>query len=494
MKKNQKSKIKNQNNNTKFKIILLFFIFIFCLYFSFLAIRRVETLNSHYYDLGIMNQVVYNTSRGRFLEMTNPTYLKNMSRLAIHFDPILAFFAPFYFIYPSYKWLLVFQVIIVGLGAYFLFLLGRKVLKNELLSLFISMIYLSFFAVERMILFDFHSVVLSTTFFIAAFYFLEEKKWSWYYFFIILSLLTKEHVGLVVMFLGLYAFIFKKEKKHGLITFFLGLVFFVLTTYFIIPYFRGGQHFASNYFLNIRSRLPTIINNGFEYFLRFFKPLFFVVFTPEIFLIAAPEWAINIVSLNNNMRAIYFHYHALIVAFLFIALIYGIKRFLILVKNKKIRLIFFLLFLYFNLQAIYLYSPLPFFVKEKVNYQDIHPLTLQSIRYWQEKLKDENITVSTTPKLAPFFTSRKQYFNFLFDPAFGEIGEVENDIIGRSDKYKKADYVIIYKKEIGDVGLGSLQGKFYQKLQNDKDFQMIYSDSLNDRYGGSIEVYKKIKN
>ncbi|GIW64611.1 MAG: hypothetical protein KatS3mg092_0544 [Patescibacteria group bacterium] len=473
-------------------LFLLNIIFIF--YFSYLAIRRVETLNSHYYDLGIMNQVVYNTSRGRILEMTNPTFLKNMSRLAIHFDPILIFFAPFYFIYPSYIWLIIFQVIIISLGSVFLFLLAKKIIKNDFYSFLISVTYLSYFAIERMILFDFHAVVLATTFFIAAFYFLEIKNWRWFYVFVVLSLLTKEHIGLIVLFLGIYIFIVKKEKKHGLITIFLGLIFFLTTTYFIIPYFRGDKHFASNYFSNIKSRLPTIISNGYEYFLRLVNPLFFSLLAPEIFLIAAPEWGINILSLNNNMRAIYFHYHAIIVVFLFIAVIYGFQRFLKIVKSKKIRLIILTIFILLNIYSIYLYNPLTFFGKQKVEFQEIHPLTKQSIKLWQEKLKDENIIVATTPKLAPFFTNRKQYFNFLFDPAFGEIGEIEDDIINRSDKYKKADYVIIYKKEIGDLSKGSLSVKFYQKLLEDKNFQMIYSDNLNDRYGGSVEVYKKIKN
>lgn len=493
MKKSQILKFKTQSNNI-FKIILLIFISIFVFYFTYLSIKRVKTLNSHYYDLGIMNQTVYNTSRGRILEMTNPTFFKNMSRLAIHFDPILTFFAPFYLIYPSYFWLLFFQVLIVGIGAYFLFLLADKILKNHLLSFFISILYLSFFGVERMILFDFHAVVLATTFFIASFYFLEIKKWQWFYFFIFLSLLTKEHIGLIVLFFGIYIFFFKKEKKHGIITMILGGLFFILTTYFVIPYFRGDVHFATNYFYNIKGRFFIIINNGIDYFLRYTIPLFFVFLVPEIFLIASPEWLINILSLNNNMRAIYFHYQAIIISFLFIALIFGIKRFLDLMKNKKIRFLIFVIFISINLYWIYLYNPLTFFVKEKINYQDIHWLTKKSIDYWQEKLKDENISIATTPKLAPFFTNRKYYYNFLFDPAFGEAGETEDDIIKKSDTYKKSNYVIIYKKEIGDIDAGNLPAKFYQKLREDKDFKMIFSDSLNDRYGGSIEVYEKVQN
>jgi len=131
--KTQNSNVKCQNQNLKLKIfnlfffnkyfIFLFLVFaIFVFYFSYFSIKRVDTLNSYYYDLGIMDQVVYNTSQGRFLEMTNPTFLKNMSRLAIHFDPILAVFAPFYWLWPDFKILLIGQALIVGLGGLVIFL------------------------------------------------------------------------------------------------------------------------------------------------------------------------------------------------------------------------------------------------------------------------------------------------------------------------------------------------------------------------------------
>lgn len=443
-----------------------------------------------------MNQVVYNTSRGRFLEMTNPTFLENMSRLAIHFDPILALFAPLYLIYPSYRWLVLSQVVIVAFGAYFLFLIGKRILKSEKISLLISFSYLSFFGVQRMILFDFHAVVLATTFFIASFYFLEVKRWFWFYLFVFLALLTKEHVGLVVFFLGGYLLIGKKEIGHGLTTMVLGAVFFFFTVYVIIPYFRGDIHFAKIYFYGIESRIFSIINEGMRYFARLTTPLFFVFLAPEVFIIAAPEWGINILSTNSNMRAIYFHYQAIIVSFLFISLIYGIKRFLVLVKSQAKRVIVFFVFLCLNLYWIYLYNPLTFFSREKVNYFKINSRTKKSIDYWKEKLKDENIVVSTTPALSPFFTNRKVYFNFLFDPAFEQTGEVEDDLIKRSDNnYRLADYVIIYRREIDFFGPTGLPAKFYQKLKNDPDFQMIYDNQLNDQnFYGKIEVFKKINN
>lgn len=122
-------------------------------------------------------------------------------------------------------------------------------------------------------------------------------------------------------------------------------------------------------------------------------------------------------------------------------------------------------------------------LKTQFFYKEIDSIKTNSIKIWQNNLNDENIKVSTTPKLAPFFTNRKYYYNFLYDTAFSEMGLTEKDILRKEiNKYILADYVIINKSEI----IGALPVKFYLKLREDHDFKMIFSDDQE------IEVYKKI--
>lgn len=475
--------------NFIYKIILGFSILSFIIIFSYLSIRRYKTLNSYYYDLGIMNQVVYNTSQGRFLEMTNQDLKRNVSRLAIHFDPILALFAPFYKIYPGPEVLLTGQTIVLGLGAWAIYLISKKILKKTGIGLIFSLSYLLYFAVQRAALFDFHAVTLATTFFLFAFYFQEVKKWVWFFLFIILALLTKEHVGLVVLLFGAYLFFIKKEKKVGLTTSLLGFIFFVTSVYFIIPYFRGGEHFAMKYFVDIRSRYKDIIVDGYSYIKLLLPSVFYSLFSPLTLAISLPEWAINILSINTNQRSILFHYSSVIVAFIFYSLILGYKNFNRLVKNNFIKKIIFTLFIILSLRSMFLYNPIPYFVEHPVNYQDINKITENSIKIWQEKLKDNNIKVSTTPKLAPFFTSRKYYYNFLYDSAYASMGQTKEDIIKNEiDKYNLAEYIIINRLEIGDTNKKTLPVIFYKNLKENRDFETIYFDNRD------IEVFKKITN
>ena len=473
--------------NGKYKIVLWAFISIFIIIFSYLSVERYRSLNSYYYDLGIMNQTVYNTSQGRLLEMTNQDLRQNLSRFAIHFDPILAVFAPFYIFYPGPEVLLIGQALILGLGAWAVFLLSEKVLKKPFVGLTFALSYIFYFAVERAVLFDFHAVTLATTFLLFAFYFNLAKKHGLYFLFLVLSLLTKEHIGLVVFMLGLYLFFVKKERKIGLWTAALGLVFFSVSVYIIIPWARGGEHFALKYFGDVRSRLGDIVKNGLNYSRLLIRPVIYSLLSPLTLLIALPEWAINALSRNNNQTSFYFHYQSVIVAVLYYSLVLGYRNFNSIVKNKWIRLAVFVVFLFLTYRSAYLYNPIPSSVRYPAKYREVDQAKMESILLWQKNLKGDGIVVATTPKLAPFFTNRRTYINFLYDTAFAEMGLTQQDILAREiDKYTLADYVIINKAEIGGLDRDTLPVKFYRHLRNNHDFEMIFSD---DR---EIEVYKKI--
>lgn len=487
----------------KFEIILGLAISVFVLVFSYLSIKRHLTLHSYYYDLGIMNQVVDNTSRGRFLEMTNQQLGRNANRLAIHFDPILAAFAPFYWIYRDPSVLLVGQVLIVGMGAWAVYLIANRILKKKLISLVFALLYLLFFQNQRAVLFDFHAVTLATSFMLFAFYFNLVKKQIPYFVFLVLALLTKEHVGMIVIMFGFYLFFVKGEKKTAIATAILGAVFFVMSVYVLIPYFRQQDHFALKYFETLGGSPSKVLVNvlirpryvfgmilgddSINYSLRLIAPVFYAVFSPLSLLIALPEWAINTISINPNMRAYHFHYSSLIVPVLFYSLIIGYRNFDIRFKNKKIKGTVFVIFIIMNILSFVNYNPVPSpLVKRPASYKEIDPVKKRTLNFLMSRLKDDNIKLSTTPRLAPFFTNRRYYHNFLYDTAFSAMGQTEEDVIkAKLGTYVDYDYVIIDFEEIGDLDSGSLPVKFYQHLKDNDDYEMILTDD-ND-----IQVFKK---
>lgn len=501
--------------NRQYEILLWLVILVYIILFSYLSIHRLYAFNSHYFDLGIMDQVVYNTSQGRFLEMTNQDFGKNISRLAIHFDPILALLSPFYKIYNGPETLLVLQSICLGLGAWAVFLMGRGVLKNKKASLILAISYLFYFPVERANLFDFHPVVLATPLLLFMIYFSLKRKFILMYLMILLSLLTKEHTGLVVLFFGLYLLWKKssfakashfaeaprdesedKEKKHGLVLIIIGAVFFITTVSLIIPYFRQESHFALKYFSNFgdspKSILIGLVKNPWSVLLTLLKVDrlnyirklllqhgIFVIFSPIQLLVALPEIMINALSSTKNMRNIYFHYNSLTVPFVLFSAVYGLK---IMTEkiSKKYQIVFWIIFWCSALLSIYFYNPLPLkFLKQPYWWGKINTEKLNVVRDWQNKLGD-SIKVASTPKLAPFFTGRKFYLNFLFDPAYAGMKVSDNDIISKIDQYNLADYVVINTLEV-KTGLAK---RFYENLVDNSNYVLVFNEE-------EIEIYKR---
>jgi len=490
-------------NNNKYKIILGLIVGFYIVLFSHLSIRKYLTLQSHYFDLGIMNQVVYNTAHGRFLEMTNQDFLKNVSRFAIHFDPILALFAPLYLIYSGPETLLFAQAIILGLGAAAVYLIAGYFLKNKPVSLFFSVAYLLYFCVERANVFDFHGVTLGTTFILYMIYFSLVKKYRTAVVFMFLALLTKEHAGLITLFFGLYLFFVRKERKFSLLVCALSLIFFTATVNFVIPYFRQSSHFALKYFgdfgdspgnifLGITRNPLLVINivskpDVLTYLGRLVLANgIFMIFAPLEFLVSLPELAINVLSNNPNMKGLYFHYNALIVPFIFLSAIAGYRKITESRRLKKYRIIFFGAFIATTLLSAYLFNPLPLkFLKEPYFWAKIDANKLATIRQWQDILRDDSIKVSSTPELAPFFTGRSYYYNFLYDPSFSAYGISRDDIIKGLRNYEMADYVVIFKTGIDKSGKKSLPRRFYDDLTGNKRFQKIFGEE------NGIEVFKK---
>lgn len=482
------------------KIILGFFISAYIAYFSYFSVLRYKTLYASYYDLGIMHQTVYNTymaiknrDPGRVLELTNPQGPDQIKRMAIHNDIFLAFFAPFYFIYPGPETLLVIQAFALGLGGLLVFLLTQVVLRKlsierrDIMSFVMAFSYLVYSPLAHVNIFDFHPVAFSIPLILGMFYFWLSKKYTASFIFFILSLITKEQVALTTLFFGFYAFIRLPERKgkhFAEAVIIVSIFWFVAAVYYIIPRFKGGMHFAITYYGEFGDT-PSQIFFGllknplgifrylfradtFSYFGELLGPVMFLpVISLVQLLITLPEFAINLLSNNVSMRSTFFHYTALIIPFVFISTIYGIKK----IEEIKLKKFIFVkktlpvLLMGFSLFFSYLNGPLP-----GSRRPELHPFLfpqqeMREVVLWAGVLKDENLKISSTGQLAPYFTSRRYFYNF-------------------STYYYLADYLVIRPHEIYNYPEKDQLVPVYEKLKNDKRFMKIYE-------GSNFEVYRK---
>lgn len=361
----------------RYETILVASIFIFVTYFIVAGFLRHQNFYTGRFDLGNMDQTVWNSAHGRIFEFTNPDGTEIISRLAYHSDFILILLAPFYFIWEDPRMLILIQAVVVGLGAIFIYLISLFLLKKRSVSLILAVSFLINPIVLFPLLYDFHAVVLATTFLLGAFYFILKRKYLLFFIFAVLAGATKEQVWITCALLAVYLGV--TNKKRFLAGISLSALFFT-TFYFIfwkaIPAARGGQdHFALQLVSEIGSTpaqiLKTLIffpdkwihivfeSSSITYLRALFVQTGYISILGFPFLIfAAPDLLINLLSTSPSFKQIYFQYNAVIIPFIFIATIYGIKftlyRFAF-TKYTYINLFLIICALY----GAYYYGPLP---------------------------------------------------------------------------------------------------------------------------------------
>lgn len=463
----------------KYEILLGIFIAIYIAWFSFFTLHRFNSLHANYYDLGIMDQTVYNTSQGRLLELTDPEGSATIKRMAIHNDILLAALAPLYLFHAGPETLLVTQTVMLAMGAIFVYLIALELTKRKFVALSYAFMYLMYPALQWSNTYDFHMVTFVTTLMLALYYALTKEKYGHAALCFFLILFAKEQTAMATALLGLLLFfrghvLFPKTKdvrnlkNIGLAFFFTSIMWFAASIWLIIPYFRQAQHFALARFDHIgdpaKVAESVFTGSSLSYFISLFGPLLFVSLLSPVVLVLAPELALNVLSNNPNMHSIIFHYTAVLTPVLFISALYGI-----LYIHKKlnasykyvitVQIILTLLFSYYS-------SPLPYskYYDERI-FSQVKP-ELSEINAWARELRDEDIIVSASLGVATKFTDRKVMIPF-------------------SMKYTEAQYVVLLKQEVLDDWFDPVESKqAYEQLLSDPSFTRI-------KQSGSFEVYKK---
>lgn len=475
----------------------------YAVYFSSLTIQRYQNLHASYFDLGIMHQTVHNTYRAittgdwsLFLEMTKPGSAMQFKRPAVHTDFLLVFLAPFYIFYDGPETLLVIQALVVALGAWAVFKITEIVFNGSKhkswLALIFSAAYLAYPPMQHGTAFEMHAFTLVTPILLAAFYFALVRKFWPSLLFISLAILSKENVGLSVSLLGLYwIFMGMRGRDRALARFgtavaIASFVWFALSVFVITPYFRGRgeQHFATMFYSEFGNTPGRIISGTLtspgkvteklaqastgEYIFQLLGPVGFLSLASPLQLIPAlPELAINLLSSNSKMRGVERHYTALIQFFIFISAIYGAKRISLIIKtdfhknNSEIRVIVWLMaavlaFGFFKGLLPLSRNPLP-------KIWSVPSSAKEEAFQWKNKLKDENLKITSTNNLAPLFSGRKYFYNL-------------------SDTYQLADYAVINMEEIGPL----IPAIARERLRADKNFILVHKTP-------ALEVYKKLK-
>ena len=295
------------------------------------------------FDLGNMVQAVYNTAHGHFLQITTADLKpRQMSRLGVHVDPILAFFALPWLAWPSPVMLLVLQAVIVALAAWPAYRIAARVLKDPRLAALLTGALLLFPPLQFAVLDEFHPVTLAIPFLLFAFLYMEEDRLWRALPFIVLAAICKEEISLVLVVMALY-FALRKRSWRPLLVAVGAAAYFAIAVWVIIPHFNHGASPFIGRYAAFGSSAGGILKNLFvhpekairdlvayanlRYWFRLLWPFGFAsLLSPLTLLIAAPEYLINGLSTQVAQRSIAFQYVAAEVPFLFAAAVFGIAR------------------------------------------------------------------------------------------------------------------------------------------------------------------------
>ncbi|MCS6800734.1 MAG: DUF2079 domain-containing protein [Chloroflexota bacterium] len=316
---------------------------IYAFTFAHLSVLQHQSHNTHAFDLGNMDQAVWNTANGRPFEFTN--WEGGRTRLAAHVEPILIPIAQLYRLFSGPETLLVLQAIVISLGALPAFWLARDKLRNDFAAISFASAYLLAPELEAANLSDFHPVALASSFLLFAFWFLHRERYLLFLTFATLAMMTKEQVPISVALLGLYIVVVKRRPWVGWPVVGFAALWFLLAFFVILPannpqrvspYLSRYDQLGSSP-IEVIATLITDPGRAFPaeslpdkllYIRQLFAPVAFLAwFSPLTLMPALPDLAINLLSSFEPMYSGGSHYSAVIVPFIIIASIDGLALF-----------------------------------------------------------------------------------------------------------------------------------------------------------------------
>jgi uncharacterized membrane protein len=363
-----------------YRIVLLAAILLYIWIFASLAFAQHAGMRTHKADLGQMDQAIWNTSQGRFVEEVKDDFVS--TRLTDHVEPIFALISPVFWLWDDVRALLLLQVIAVALGAIPLYFLALEKLDQLLpaqqraqiwhneplqqmtrpLALAVALGWLLSPQLQSAVLTEFHAIPFAAPLIVWAFWAAEKRRWRQFFVAALLVATVKEEAALLAAGLGFWYWVLDisraRRRQHPipntqypflpLLVAGLSLAWFYLATFVIVPAHAAPVYGAaeSAYF----QRFGALGNSPVDIAKSFFtqpgvvwqiasEPArvaylwhllagfgLFALLAPEILLLCTPVILANLLSAYPAQYYGEFHYSAPIVPYFAVASIYGLAR------------------------------------------------------------------------------------------------------------------------------------------------------------------------
>jgi uncharacterized membrane protein len=221
------------------------------------SVMRHQNLWSDMYDLGQEVQVHWNTAHLRWFESS----VEVPNNLGDHVTFVDILTAVPYRLFPSPLTLLILQPLIYALGAIAVFRIGRRLLRCEMLAFLAALAYLAQPAAGFAIGYDYHPMVYAAPLALFCFDALlrGQRWWAWMLF--ILLCACREDAGMTAAAVGVLGWFAKKHRRTAVAMAVLGMAWFVIAMFFILPAMRGGPSDSIEKFAFFGSTSGEVLRN-----------------------------------------------------------------------------------------------------------------------------------------------------------------------------------------------------------------------------------------
>lgn len=182
------------------------------------------------YDLGIFDQAVFHLSR---FKAPASSISGHSNILGDHFSPIIACFAPLYWVFPAPETLIVAQAFLFGFSIVPVFLYLRKDLSTSAV-VGLSVAYGLFWGLQRAAAFDVHEVAFAPLIIASILLALERRRWALFWLFCFALIMVKEDLIGFLACLGLYLIV-RGERWRGAVLATSSVVIFFAIVRIIVP-------------------------------------------------------------------------------------------------------------------------------------------------------------------------------------------------------------------------------------------------------------------
>lgn len=434
-------------------------------------------------DLGCFDQAIW-TALDDGVMLNTINYNKDINWLGFHFEPILYFFVPLYYLLPSVNWLILVQSFSLSVAAVPIFALARQVTKSEKQALLWCICYLFNPYLISAAVWDFHEVSVAVPFITLSLLAIENQHKRLFILCCLILLLCKEHMGLMVSSLGFVYAVKNRPNYIGMMIILLGVIMSALILGLIMPLlsptqqhvmFSDGMDQLSRYswlghspveMIKTLVTSPGYVVNKMVYqyeFINYLKNLllpflFTSVLAPLFILPASADLLVNSLSDNPLMRGMISYHSVSIVPVLTVAAIYGCQklpecwRFL---SRKRIAR-------YVCLSSLMLgYFAGPFPLPYMLNAW--HPT--RTVTFYDQRVDDikeliDQASVTVQANVGPHFSQRNAIYRF-------------------PNKINQSQYIILHLYSPTKQLRGTFVGTLYHHLEmNPEDYLNTIEDLL----------------